>query len=99
MAAEQYRPSVPTDHPQPEIQERAALAREAAWEIESLADALVTAAQDLEAEHLWIRGASLRARQLAQLIMAALDDKQESTANIRQKLTGKRSVVAEVLHG
>lgn len=72
--------------------ERHMLALEASWELECLGDALINAAQGLEAHDLAIRSMSIRVRQLAQVVMSALGDDLMGTAELRAQLTGERTV-------
>ena len=69
-------------------EERVQLALNAAWEIESIAESLIEAAQKLDASDLLVRGLSVRARSLSTAIMSALDDDAVSIDDIRETVTG-----------
>lgn len=79
---------------------RAALALEAAWEIEVIAQQLIEmAAKENSMESLLYRGIAIRLRDLSHVQMSALHDSVESVRKIAQDLRGLSSVEWEVEHG
>lgn len=78
--------------------ERVSLAVEAAWELESISDAIIDTAAKLNVDALSIRGMAIRVRTLACVVMSALDDDLETSSSIRSKLSGKRAEATEASH-
>ena len=83
--------------------ERHEITLEAAFELESLAGTLIQLSQRLPAVDLVIRSLGFRAKDLAGVMISALNDADERPASIRQRLTGDNddSVdrVEEAAHG
>lgn len=69
---------------------RTDLAVEAAWEIESISNQWIKASNELEVSDLALRGMSIRAKQLAHLVMGALGDDVADEADLLEKLPGRK---------
>jgi len=82
----------------PVSRERVLLALEAAGELESIGNVLVAHAQNLVTD-LFIRGLSIRVKELACVVMSALFDDLDPVVEIQARLTGQREEDAEASHG
>ena len=70
---------------------RIAIALEAAWELESIADALALGLRGSIQENLALRGLSIRAGDLSRVVMSALDDAVITEDELSFSLTGIRT--------